>query len=93
MTFMDRVRAFMHPQAAVDALKVKIDAERMIWTAKGHLFVADLENHPQWIIEEGGRAVTFIDEWFTKEGESVSRAVHHLDTKPLTSETVAGDVK
>lgn len=92
MSFMDRVRAFAHPTAAVEALKAKIDTTRMLWTSKGHMFVTDLENKPQWIIEEGGKAVTFIDEWVTKEGESVSRAVHHLDTKPLTSETKAGDV-
>lgn len=92
MSLMDRLRAFAHPTASAQALMVKINAERMLWTSKGHLFVADLENKPQWIIEEGGKAVTFIDEWFTKEGESVSRAVHHLDTKPLTSETTAGNL-
>lgn len=92
MSFMDRLRAFAHPTAGEQALMAKINAERMLWTSKGHLFVADLENKPQWIIEEGGKAVTFIDEWVTKEGESVSRAVHHLDTKPLVAETTAGNI-
>lgn len=92
MTFMTRIRAFLHPRAEVEALMARINSERMLWTTKGHMFVAELENKPQWIIEEGGKAVTFIDEWVTKEGESVSRAVHHLDTKPLTSPTIAGDV-
>lgn len=91
-TIANRIHAFLHPLDAVQLLQKSFDSERRLWTDKGHLLVKDLTNKPQWIIEEGGRAVTFIDEWFTKEGESVSRAVHHLDTKPLTSPTVAGDV-
>lgn len=93
MSFMDRLRAFAHPTALRDELQKSFDSERRLWTTKGHLLVSELENKPQWVIEPGGKAVTFIDEWLTKEGESVSRAVHHLDTKPLQSETIAGDVK
>ncbi len=92
MSLMDRIRAFLHPTAAVEALQKSFDSERRLWTTKGHMLVSELENRPQWFIEEGGKAVTFVDEWVTKEGESVSRAVHHLDTKPLQSETVVGDV-
>lgn len=97
MSLMARIRAFLNPTAgaiaATAALQKSFDSERRLWTTKGHMLVSELENRPQWVIEEGGKAVTFIDEWVTKEGESVSRATHHLDTKPLTSETIAGDVK
>lgn len=91
-TIANRIHAFLHPLDAVQLLQKSFDSERRLWTTKGHLLVSELENRPQWVIEEGGKAVTFIDEWVTKEGESVSRAVHHLDTKPLTSPTLAGDV-
>lgn len=92
MTLTNRIHAFLHPLDAVRAQVALWNTQRHLWTTKGHMLVSDLENRPQWVIEEGGKAVTFIDEWFTKEGESVSRAVHHLDTKPLTSPTLAGDV-
>jgi hypothetical protein len=92
MSIASRIHAFLHPLAAVQLLQKSFDSERRLWTSKGHLLVSELTNKPQWEISKEGKAVTFIDEWLTKEGESVSRAVHVLDTSSLESATKAGDV-
>jgi hypothetical protein len=97
MSLLDRLRAFVHPEAAFAAgwaaAHAKFDTERYLWTDRGHRLVAELENLPEWVVETDGKVVTFVDKWVDKiTGAVVSQAAHTLNHRELVAGTVAGDV-